>query len=79
MRLVVTQSITLTLVGILAGGAVAAGLTRFLSALLIGTSPTDPITFALVTVTLVAAALVASIIPARAALKVDPNEALRCE
>jgi predicted permease len=79
MKLVITQSITLTLAGILIGGAIAAGVTRFLSSLLIGISPTDPITFAVVTVSLVAAALVACIIPARRALKVDPNEALRYE
>ena len=79
MRLVVTHSITLTMIGVLAGGAMAAGLTRFLSFLLIGITPTDPLTFGLVSATLVAAALAASIIPARRALKVDPSEALRCE
>jgi len=79
MKLVVSHSITLTLIGVLAGGSIAAGLTRFLSFLLIGIAPTDPLTYGLVSATLVAAALAASIIPARKALKVEPSDALRCE
>jgi predicted permease len=79
MRLIVSHSIALTLVGVATGGAIAAGVTRFLGSFLIGISPTDPLTFFLVSGALVASAMLASIVPARKALRVDPNEALRWE
>ncbi|HMG35623.1 MAG TPA: FtsX-like permease family protein [Blastocatellia bacterium] len=79
LRLLMSQSIALTLVGIVAGGAMAVVTTRFLATLLIGISSTDPLTFALVPLALLSATTLASVIPARRALKVDPVEALRHE
>ena len=59
------------------GGAVA--LTRLLRALLFDVSPTDPLTFAAVAVALAAVALMATLLPARRAARVDPLPALRAE
>ena len=54
-------------------------MTRFLSSLLYGIRPTDPLTFIVVCVILLGVALLASYIPARCAAKVDPIAALRYE
>jgi MacB-like periplasmic core domain len=59
--------------------ALAVGLTWLMQALLFGVSATDPLTFAIVALTLALVALLACWIPARRATKVDPIIALRCE
>ena len=79
LRLVVGRGITLAVVGAIAGIGAALGLTRFLSSLLFGVKPTDPITFAAIAVLLALVALAASYIPARRATRVDPMVALRYE
>jgi ABC-type antimicrobial peptide transport system permease subunit len=66
-------------VGILVGIPAALVSTRALEGILFGTSPTDPLVFALVTMTLVAVAALASWLPARRASRVDPLLVLRAE
>jgi MacB-like periplasmic core domain/FtsX-like permease family len=78
-RLVIGQGMKLTMLGIGLGAAAALALTRFLTSLLIGVSPTDPLTFVVLAALFSLVALLACYIPARRATKVDPLVALRRE
>jgi putative ABC transport system permease protein len=78
-RMFVRHGLRLAGIGIACGLAAAFGATRFLSSLLFEISPLDPLTYASVGVALVAAAMLASYIPAARASSVDPAEALRAE
>jgi len=79
LRQVVRQGMTPAVIGIAAGTAGAWAVTRFLSSLLFGVRPTDPTTFAAVPLLLAAVGVLACLLPARRATKVDPVEALRYE
>jgi predicted permease len=75
----VRSALALTLIGTVVGLGTAAALMRLMRTLLFGISPLDPVTFTIVPVALVAAAALASYIPARRTSAIDPVEALRAE
>jgi ABC-type antimicrobial peptide transport system permease subunit len=75
----VRSALQLTGVGTAVGLGAAAGLVRLMRTLLFGVRPLDPVTFLAVPVVLVAAAALASYLPARRAAAIDPVEALRAE
>jgi len=76
-KLVVGNGMLLSLVGIVLGVTAALFLTRIMASLLYGISATDPLTYILISLVLALVALLACLIPARRALKVDPIIALR--
>lgn len=79
LKLVLTGAMSLVLIGTLIGLAGAYAITRVMSHLLFQVTPTDLATFAVVPLVLLTVALVACLIPARRATKVDPLVALRYE
>jgi len=79
LLLVTRQSLVLAIPGLLVGMACALIGFRFLSGMLIGVGPTDPLTFLVAALVLLAVTLFASYLPARRAVQVDPMTALRCQ
>jgi predicted permease len=78
-KMFVRHGLTLACIGVAIGLVAAAGLMRLMKSLLFGISPFDPLTYAAVPIVLVAAAVLASYLPARRAAAVDPVEALKAE
>ncbi|HKS10236.1 MAG TPA: ABC transporter permease [Pyrinomonadaceae bacterium] len=79
LQLIVRHGLVLVLTGVALGVAGAFAVTRFLATLLFGITPTDTLTFVVVSAIFFAIAMFASLIPARRATKVDPLTALRYE
>ena len=79
LRMVVGEGARLAAAGVALGLAASFAITRLLSTLLFGVTATDPVTFTTLAALLAAVALLASYIPARRAMRLDPNLALRYE
>jgi putative ABC transport system permease protein len=77
--MVVRQGVALVLLGLVAGTAAALALTRFIGSWLYDVTPTDPVTFLLISLIFASTAVVAAYVPARRAARVDPMTALRSE
>jgi ABC-type antimicrobial peptide transport system permease subunit len=78
-QMFVRYALSLAGIGAVIGLLAAAGLMRLMKSLLYGISPVDPITYAAVSLILIAAAVLASYLPARRAAAVAPIEALRSD
>ena len=79
LSLVLKQGLSTTLIGLAVGVVGALGLTRLATSLLFEVKPTDPLTFGAVAGVITLVALVACVVPARRATRVDPMVALREE
>jgi putative ABC transport system permease protein len=79
LKLIVKQGMTPACLGVIVGLAIAFAATRLLSTLLFGVKAIDPVSFTVVAVVLTAVALLATYIPARRAMRIDPVIALREE
>jgi ABC-type antimicrobial peptide transport system permease subunit len=78
-RLVLSEAVSLALCGVAAGTVLTLALTRLVEGLLFGVAPGDPLALALAAASLLSAALAASWLPARSAMRISPLLALRSE
>jgi len=79
LGMVFRRGLTLTAAGLVVGLPLAFALARLVASLIYGVTPSDPVTFTGIPLTLIAAAALAIYIPARRAMKIDPIVALRYE
>jgi ABC-type antimicrobial peptide transport system permease subunit len=79
LRLVLGDGLKMALVGVVGGLIAAFGLTRLLRNMIYGVSTSDPVTFVVITTLLLIVAMLACLLPALRATKVDPLVALRYE
>jgi len=79
LQMVVGEGMRWSIVGMAIGLSAAFALTRVMSSVLYGVSATDPVTFAFVSLLLIAISFIACYVPARRAARVDPMTTLRCE
>ena len=79
LRLVLREAMTLVVIGTAIGWGLAAASSRLIASFLFGVGPMDAATFAATPILLAMVALIASYLPARRAMKVDPMVALRCD
>ena len=79
LRMVVRQALRVSLAGAAAGIVITMGVSRLLTRFLYGVSPSDPLTYVVISVLLTGVGLLSSYIPARRAARVDPIAALRDE
>jgi predicted permease len=79
LQMILRESLTLVVLGLLVGVAISVGATRWIAGMLFGLPANDPITYGCVALLLLAVATVACLLPARRAAKIDPMVALRSE
>jgi len=77
LRMILRESLVLVAFGVVAGVAAALGATRWISTQLFGLSASDPLTYTIVVLLLASVGLLAALLPARRASRVDPMVALR--
>jgi ABC-type antimicrobial peptide transport system permease subunit len=77
MKLIMGRGAVLVSIGVGVGVLASFGLTRFIENMLFGVTPTDPLTFVMIVVLLGFVALLACLIPAQRAMRVDPIVVLR--
>src|SRR5262249_37718453 len=79
VRLVMRETLSLVVIGLVAGLCAALATTRLIESLLYGLTPYDPLTIGLASLLLLTVAALAGYLPARRAARVDPMVALRFE
>ena len=79
MKTVIGSGLRLAAGGVALGAVAADAAARVLGSMLHGVSPSDPLTFAAITLLVAAIALLASYLPARRVLRIDPTDALRAD
>jgi ABC-type antimicrobial peptide transport system permease subunit len=77
--MVVSDGLRVALLGVAIGAMGALAVGRLIQTLLFGVTPSDPLTYGVLAVALLAVAFLASFLPARRAAQVDPTTALRAE